>query len=73
MADIELEFFHDFCDRARSDGCDLHMAVDLIFELNSSIKENRHINPNYTHLLNQFLALRDVLRVQEIEWFPKVS
>lgn len=73
MNDIELEFFDDFCQHARSDSCYIGMAADLVYEMNQAMQEGRPINPDYSDYLAQFLALRDVLSVQQIEWFPKVK
>lgn len=73
MDDTELGFFDELCNRARMDGCDINMATALIFEMNSAISESRPINPNYQAALVQFLALHDVLNIQQIEWFPKVK
>lgn len=73
MDEIELAFFDEFCERAKQDGCDLPMAASLIHELHAAMQECRPIKPNYQQALDQFLALHDVLNIQQIEWFPKVK
>jgi hypothetical protein len=71
MDEIELEFFDGLCIRSRSNPDDIGMAANLIAELHSAIKEGRQLNASYQQVLDQFLALNDVLQVQLIEWFPR--
>jgi hypothetical protein len=73
MDEIELAFFNEFCERAKKDGCDLPMAASLIHELHAAQQEARPIKPGYMPSLAQFLALYDVLNIQQIEWFPKAN
>lgn len=68
--DLEMECFDEFCERARKNSSDYGMASDVIHELLSAIEEKRPVKENYIQAINQFLALRDVLEVQGIEWFP---
>lgn len=68
--ELEMELFDEFCDRARENSDDIGMAADVISELYSAINEKRPVKENYTQAINQFLALRDVLEVQAIGWFP---
>lgn len=71
MDDDELMFFHGLCERSLKNPDDIGMASLLIAEMNSAIKESRPIKPNFLPSLEVFLALNDVLKAQEIEWFPR--
>ena len=73
MNEIEIEFFNELCERSRRSPDDIGMACDLIGEMNAAIKEMRPIKARYQSALEQFLALHDVLKVQSIEWFPRVD
>lgn len=70
MSESEIEFFHELCERSLKNPDDIGMAACLIAEMNAAIKDGRTINANFLPALAQFLALNDVLNVQEIEWFP---
>lgn len=71
MKSEDLVFFHELCQRSLQNPDDIGMAVSLIAEMNSAIKEGRPINPLFLPALEQLLALNDVLKVQQIEWFPR--
>lgn len=68
--EFEMELFDEFCDRARKNSSDYSTAADVIHELVSAIEEKRPVKEICTQAINQFLALRDVLEVQGIGWFP---
>jgi len=71
MSEIELEFFRELCERARDNASDIGMAASLIAEMHSAMNDARPIHPHYLPALTQFLALHAVLKVQEIELFPR--
>ena len=68
MNEIMLGFFDELCERARKNPDDIGMACDLIAEMDLALKEIRPVKANYQPALEQFLALHDVLKAQEIEW-----